>query len=88
MSKGWKYSGVSQDTAFPGTGSPAEVFMTDLIESRVPVADVQRPCRIVVEPHGASPIDLMADPADDELPFYRCHFHYNHEKMTLSPVVP
>lgn len=62
--------------------------MTDLIEARVPVADVLRPCRIVVEPHGASPSDLLVDPADDELPWFRCHFHYDHEKMTLSPVVP
>lgn len=73
-----------QDTQFPSTGSPTEVFASNLIEPRVPVADVQGPCHVIHGPQGdAAPIAALAS-CKDRPSIFRCHYHYDHEHIRLS----
>ncbi len=66
------------------TGDDREVFRSDHVEARVPLADVHARCHVAVQPPGAP---RMPEPAGSRAgPSFICHYHYRHEEITLSPV--
>lgn len=74
----------AQETVFMSTGDAGEVFRSDHVEARVPAADVRARCHVTVQPPGAARATLPLGPPA-QLSF-RCHYHYRHEEITLSPV--
>lgn len=73
-----------QETVFLSTGDVHEVFRSDHVDARVPVADVLARCHVVIEPPGAQ--RGLLPPASRSEQLFRCHYHYRHEEITLSPV--
>lgn len=72
---------------FLSTGSGAEVFMSEHIEARVPVADIVGKCRVLIQGPGAArpgtPTALGVGGSEE---VFTCMYHYNHESISLTPL--
>lgn len=75
-----------QETVFMSTGSAAELFMSDHIEARVPIADIAAKCIVNVQPPGALPPCSPAADSGAMEEVFTCMYHFDHEAISLTPL--